>query len=587
MVMNAGANNGSTTITATLVGLAATLALLGCGGKTEGDSSTKTAAGPKAGKLDGAAVDPGATEENDGASPNPDDVDVDAPPTPEERNFAAHVPTPDGGPAVGMPRWVGFPADPKVLQTAIDDRDGKAVREHAWRLWAGLNQPLSPSNPRPVWWTWPTTTQILADVDPSAKPPTAMTQHRHAARATAATPTAEPAKPDPDTDHTAECFDAQGHGRIVFPSPTYVLPKEVVTAAGLDEQCADPEYAAGNGATCTLPDGPHFVNNGDILIAAESYTQPGADRIVKHGYNSTAVLAKMKMRGTRILKDFSTRQLTTKHMYWPVKARGFSALPVFREPPKKDWCQYNGYETWDSIVAIDPSRTPPADGKALQDAEVEFLFGVYNHEGTEALPTKKLKAPVHGIEEFYFQRLDEAAWMSLDPKDRWMIDAASRWAHGQPFEPGDYVVVVASHLMTAEIEQWTLQSAWWSDEPKKGPYSKDRPELPEAKGPWDHYLLVEEYGIPVKPSGAVLPIAYNPYIELAATHPVATNCRNCHLRAGWDGGEYLTATGPGPLANLATDDGIFARVLLTNFQWVLADRVATPKGKGRAGGQPR
>lgn len=261
------------------------------------------------------------------------------------------------------------------------------------------------------------------------------------------------------------------------------------------------------------------------MAATESYNEAGADRIVTLGYDEPATLQALLAAKTPILPDLSPQQLNTKHMYWPVKASGLSALPVFRELPKTQWCQYNGYEQWDALVAVDPSGTVTGQGA------VEFLFGVYDHAGTALLPTKHATVDVHPLAAFYWQQLDQARWDALDAKDQMMLDAASQWAHGKPFEPGDYVVTVAMHLVSKEIPQWTLQSAWWSEQPDAGPYAANRPALPQAQGPWQHYLMTIEYGITSEPGGASLPVAFNPFIELAATHPVATNCRNCHMRA--------------------------------------------------------
>lgn len=218
-------------------------------------------------------------------------------------------------------------------------------------------------------------------------------------------------------------------------------------------------------------------------------------------------------------------------------------------------------------MAVDPG------GRVRGKGKVDFLFGVYDSAGKAALPTRHATVDVHPIDEFFTQRIDQARWDALDVEDQRMLDAASQWAHGKPFEPGDHVVTVAMHIITKEIPQWTLQSAWWSDLPDAGPYAADRPALPQAQGPWQRYLMTVEDGITREPGGAALPVAFNPFIELAATHPVATNCRNCHLRASWPTSSYLTKTGPGPLANLGVGDGLFAGLLLTDFQWVIADRV--------------
>lgn len=492
---------------------------------------------------------------------------------PEPSATAEHAPTPGGLTPVPLPAWVGFPADPQALQHAIDARQPQELRAHAWTLWAGLEQPISADDAWPVWWTWSTTTQLFEEPIPAAEALTPMSRHRHAARELArralAASEGPAAAPDASVDHTDECFDDQGKGVIFFPSPTYVLPSDLVAKAGLDPACAEPKHAAQPGSGCSLSDGEHFQNNGDILVATESYSPQGADRIVAKGYDQAAVLDALRAEGTTMLPDLATEQVTTKHMMWPVKAEGLSALPVHRDLPRSQWCQYNGYETWDAMVAVDPEASTRGKG------EVDFLFGVWNHAGTEVLPTKHASVEVVPMSELYWWHVDEAAWAALADEDRLILDAASRWAHGKPFEPGDYVVAVASHIITKEIPQWTLQSAWWSDRPNEGPYAADRPSLPEAQGPWDHYLMTIAYGIPTEPGGSVLPIAYNPYIELAATHPVATNCRNCHLRAGWTNADssYLVPTGPGPLANIGPSDPIFEGLLLTDFQWVISDRV--------------
>ncbi len=73
----------------------------------------------------------------------------------------------------------------------------------------------------------------------------------------------------------------------------------------------------------------------------------------------------------------------------------------------------------------------------------------------------------------------------------------------------------------------------------------------------------------------------NPYIELAI-HPVATNCNNCHNRAGWPNkkaahevapyAEYFMADCPDPLQTLNPDSKCLKPLTLTDFQWIIPDR---------------
>ena len=126
-------------------------------------------------------------------------------------------------------------------------------------------------------------------------------------------------------------------------------------------------------------------------------------------------------------------------------------------------------------------------------------------------------------------------------------------------------MTIAMHINTREIPTWALQSVFWSDVPDGGSYglaryAQDRPDLPQAKGPWKHYLLVDAYGIPEKTVPDRLPVATNFYIELVS-HPIGTECNNCHIRAGWP-----TAKQGGPASYQNPD----CRNLLEKFSPVIS-----------------
>jgi hypothetical protein len=164
-------------------------------------------------------------------------------------------------------------------------------------------------------------------------------------------------------------------------------------------------------------------------------------------------------------------------------------------------------------------------------------------------------------------------------------------------------VLIAMHIMTKEQPSWTFQSVYWSDHPNEGPNAANRPIIPGATGPWRNYLMASTYGIP-EPSGGGRPpvggVHYNPYIELAAGHPVATNCMNCHMRGaflptGSPGlATYLTTANtddPGPIGILNQRNPIFQNLVMTDFQWSLPFRAGTPppgpvgrRGRAGAGG---
>ncbi|RKI36562.1 hypothetical protein D7Y27_27990 [Corallococcus sp. AB004] len=89
------------------------------------------------------------------------------------------------------------------------------------------------------------------------------------------------------------------------------------------------------------------------------------------------------------------------------------------------------------------------------------------------------------------------------------------------------------------------------------------------------------YGRLFAPGDSIVSIAM--HIFELVSHPVATNCRNCHQRAGWPrahmGRTPFAAyqvepikDAPGLLANLQPDNPILKGLLLLDFQWALRDR---------------
>jgi hypothetical protein len=91
--------------------------------------------------------------------------------------------------------------------------------------------------------------------------------------------------------------------------------------------------------------------------------------------------------------------------------------------------------------------------------------------------------------------------------------------------------------------------------------------------------MTSTYGWSGVPGGSDWPVAYNPYIELAADHPIRTNCMNCHHRAAWpeQSDAYLATGGPSALAMFNQDnERIFGGKIGVDSLWSIADRVPAP-----------
>lgn len=313
------------------------------------------------------------------------------------------------------------------------------------------------------------------------------------------------------------------------------------------------------GSVC---DGPKHQNNGDILIVAVSYNPAAASWVRDNKLNDSRVLDELRAGDTHSIEPFPSEAIVTKHMYWPVKNGPIAtAVPVWNPPDRPDKpITYRGFETWDEVVAV--SQSPDEEF-----ANVAYMFGVTDipnrKDGETRGPIKKV-ARTMPLEAFVYHKVSKDEYDALSETDQMLLDLSASWAYGSTFEPGDYLVSVAMHINTREIPGWTLQSIWWE---------------PPAKNDGEAYQLVESDGL--RETDGKVRDAFNPFIELAARHPVRTDCRNCHIRAGWQ----IDGKNPSPGYEYPSEYGRldwvppnakeFSELTMLDFQWSTADRAST------------
>jgi len=437
-------------------------------------------------------------------------------------------------PAPPFPSWLDWPAPAADVERWVARKDVSRLRRHGWYLWAGVNTPGPDGRPR--WLSWPTLAQAFAPTAGSAREPPPLAP---VAAVKAAT--------------TLEGM------------PYYVIPERVRALYRIPED------------TEVLPDGEVFQSSGHILLASVAYNDDAFAALRAQGLHRSAELARRRSRGDRELGGLPRTSIVLKHMYWPVRRDGPSALPVWDDAPPPRTPVYAGYETWKRAVAVDAQGRHPVGRRR----RVSLLHDVFREDGAPFGPVT-WEAEVVPLESFYRRSLSLADLRALAPRDRALLDAAAWWAYGRVFEPGDWLVSVAMHITTRERPGWTFQSLWWHDRPDRGPYAADRPDLPvaAAPGPWRHYLMTSTCGIQaelVPGQPARWPVAYNPFIELALGHPIDTSCIACHARAGWPAGSGGASydDGPGRLDARPSGDPYFEGLLRTDYQWAIPDR-ATP-----------
>jgi hypothetical protein len=502
-----------------------------------------------------------------------------------------------------FPPGFDYPQSPQTVKGWVDNRMGPRMRQHGWSLFAGLNQETADG--QLVWRTWYTSTQAFpwqyarSRGGDSGRPST----HRNV--------------------HDAE--GGQGNPNLSTPGdPVYPVPLRVKN-----------RYPGCIGTNGLLIDGPTFQSNGDVMVAGVIYNESAFDWIRDNRLYDARVLNRALPPGREdpaaAISEFPHDAIVLKPMWWPVQGTGSTALPVWDSPPPSadgsssddpQGARYSGFEVqslWKRAVAVTPDPSP-----GQTTATVTYLHGVLAANGKNQLKPRTYEdAPVVPVERFYRLSFSEAELEAMSRCDRALLDASAIWNYNRPFAAGDSLVLIAMHIMTKEKPGWTFQTVWWHDQalacstspgscdqpgdttPKR--FGGHRPANLGADTTWQNYFLVTTYGeeqMPGNPNAwppgtanqaNKWPVAYNPYIELAATHPIATNCINCHHRAAWPArpasstasgrhSSYLAggANAPDTQDVFTRNNRVFDGLLMLDSMWAVSDRAHTPP---RGGGQ--
>ena len=529
-----------------------------------------------------------------------------------------------------LPSWFQFLPRGQAQQWVYKGL-AQEIRLHGWTLFAALNQPVAyPSfnYVAPVWQTWPTTSQLFPYAggtlcpDGTPLPPGPVGRPITVADAAVGLNARNLAN--------AETLEGLGDDadQINLPGPAYLVPPDVLKRY---PQCVI-EVEVDGERTYQLIDGTRFQSNGDSMLANVVYDPVAADR-VRQWASASFLDSKLPSLGAPpVALEMPENSVVLKPMQWPVKGGqgNYTALPVWAAEvtPAQMWFrrgQYAGFE----IRSTDPNSPLWANAVAVTAGvgagpqAVTFpAKGYVTFNGTGLSNTYPWPQAV-SVEDFYHREYtsgDLLVLESADPCDRALLDASAFWTYGRRFEPGDYLVTVAMHIMTKEQPDWTFQSVWWSPQATSPPnrFAKFRPtripaEGPAAVGPWNHYVMESTwgmkqsggpsgYGYPPNAGTGLWPVAMNPYIELAAHHPIATNCMNCHHRAAWPNARvrknpqhphdrqasYLASARPGPIEPYPLNDpALFAGLVTVDSMWAVSDRACyTRTGDDDAEGDP-
>jgi len=368
-----------------------------------------------------------------------------------------------------IPAGFDFPANQNTLMQLIAKQDWPALRRHAWMVFAGLSQPAREGGDCLVWETWYDKAQTYT-LNPSA------TRSKLSQRIT--------------------------------------KPRQLDSARMLDNLGLKPGQS------------PKELKhpNGQAILASVIYNKVAYDYIRDNKLYLLSTLA--GMQGS--IKEFPRPAVVVKPTWWPVAKSGYTPLPVWDNDPANPLLQYNGYETWKRLVAIDP--TPSSTEKT-----VSVTFPNNNKD----YPAKTSDANVVSLNRFYYYKLTAEDIAGIGPDDA--IAKSATEVLNRSLQEGDYIAFLGMHYATKEITNWVWATFWWHDQantnnPNRSVarYAEDRP--PAIKGVWLNYLMDTSYDmVNPKESNGSAAVCINPYDELQINMPgtILTNCTTCHVRAAY------------------------------------------------------
>jgi hypothetical protein len=293
---------------------------------------------------------------------------------------------------------------------------------------------------------------------------------------------------------------------------------------------------------------------GAPVITYTLYDPAAFDHIRAHGLQRRATLERLRSSGARTAPAFPADAAILKTAWWPVAAKGLTALPVWDGKTARPGRRGNPYVGWPRVVAVDPSAAPdvPAAvsvafmGETFRDARRVFLSD-FHHVQVDGVMAERL---------------------SRDPESR----RAAAIALGRPVAAGDFLVLVGLNLMTHEQEDWVWAALWWHDRPQAGAFAQGRPA--DLSAPWDNYLMQAAFDAvtPLAADGGPH-VAFNPWLE--ARFPdggqgggTESNCLACHQRASYPAAPFLPVTRGKPDPD--GDPALAKDRLPTRFMWSIA-----------------
>lgn len=299
-----------------------------------------------------------------------------------------------------------------------------------------------------------------------------------------------------------------------------------------------------------------------------------------------SVVEKYRVKGgIGSIPKFPQKAVTIKPTYFVGEQKdGLIRIPVWPGPPSTP--QASPFTSWNAIVYADVNNKQQPNKKVIP-------------ADTSDTDPARIAAATCNLSDFINFRIDSAmaAYMNASDSTEGLTNA----------QAGQVAILVAMHVTTKEISNWTWQSYYWDPNPDMpyAPSSKLAAKLKPAllRGAASHYSATSAYAmvLPNQPiaggtnKGAIPMLGYNPYLEagFAGLGPITdknvdfnipsllipgppfgiqTNCMTCHSLAtmesliGYSSDQYISM-----------DSSIFKDKIQIDFAWSIQGNLIQDK----------
>ena len=280
------------------------------------------------------------------------------------------------------------------------------------------------------------------------------------------------------------------------------------------------------------------VNKVDLdtsLYVTVSYS-PGAACYATSNliFNQSTITSKLNdSGGIGAIDPFPSNGVTLKPTYYIGKTSDkYIRIPSWHGPPS-DWAKSYPAKDWQSYVYADVSNSQKAGKIAVPTAE-----------STGNPPA----SAIVNLNEFIHYSLDANAAEYMNEQEQGQA--------GLKVEEGDLAILVAMHVGTKEISNWTWQTFFWTTDPSSPDFPSSSWEaalMPDdLTGAASHYAVSTSYAMvwPNQPvtggtnENVTAHIGYNPYLEASLSkfnnvnrldstyqYGMQSNCMSCHALA--------------------------------------------------------